>query len=143
MHQRFSLTVWKPQLIPLFIYGTGVVVFLLLTVGHVFHHMTSFAEETCTHLGKTQSIIIKHNTFIPQQVTVSRCDRVVFINQDSIYHQPALGKHPEHILYAGFEEQLLSFGQTNGFVVHTAGTLPFHDHLHEDVQGTISVSPIR
>lgn len=126
----------------LFIYGLGALTLLTHTVFHNHSYAAaknSVEAEHCNVKGETHIIIMTAKTFEPAKVSVKRCDTVVFVNRSKNLYKPALGKHEEHILYTGFSEKVLGPGEKNSFVAHTKGTLEFHEHLQDALEGELII----
>ncbi len=85
-------------------------------------------------------IIITHDGFDPKTIQAKVCDMVVFVNKDTMGHQPAFGKHPVHLLYPGYTEQFLAPGESSTAILTAFGNYTFHDHMKEESEGTISIS---
>lgn len=103
---------------------------------------TEAAESTtsCRTVGKTHTIAIEGNKFNPQELELKRCDRIKVVNKDSAARLIALGEHDHHIAYPGFEEQSMGGGDSFTFTADKAGKYLIHDHVHDDVEATLSIS---
>lgn len=88
--------------------------------------------------------------FSPSNITVHAGTRVRFLNASSGDTWPASGVHPTHTLYPEKEPtdclgssfdacRPLAPGRFFDFTFNYLGTWPFHDHLHADKTGSISV----
>ncbi|MBI3572838.1 MAG: hypothetical protein HY092_01405 [Candidatus Kerfeldbacteria bacterium] len=120
------------------VYGTVIVVFGYHLILHAIN-TTKVAAIPCPSLRETVSWKIHDGRFEPPTLTVSRCQTVKILNQDSVSRDPAFGPHPKHIVYGDFHERLLRPGQANSFTASITGTYPAHDHLEETVAGTMVV----
>lgn len=110
---------------------------------HTFDHAKpsdAHGHDCSHHQGKTIEVSMLEKEFSPKEITASRCDTIVFANKSQTLHQPALGAHPEHDHYPGFDdEHVLQPGEEYRFVLQEEGTFTFHDHLNEDMHGTLIV----
>src|SRR5689334_1630506 len=53
--------------------------------------------------GKTIEVNMEKGKFFPSDIKAKVCDTLVFINKDSEIHEPAVGPHPTHTSYPGFD----------------------------------------
>lgn len=125
------------------IYGTAVFTFFVLVISHFFFHTHAdivYAYQPCEKVGKQYVISFRENEFTPSALTASRCDVLIFKNDDKMATiEPAFGEHPSHVQYAGFSEKVLKPGQENTFILHTTGVFDFHDHLDDLAEGELTV----
>ena len=125
------------------IFGMGFFTLLAHTVLHAYvHQHTAFTPTiyTCTTIGQTYEIDIQNNKFIPNTLSIKRCDVVIFKNIQ--YHGvflPAFGEHPSHFAYPGFEEKVLGYGQENRLFGTLKGKFSFHEHIKDEIEGTLIV----
>ena len=98
--------------------------------------------EDCSSVTSAKIITIRMNdtTVEPKNSKITVCDTVVVMNRGADYRQPALGSHPHHLEYPGYEaEVLIAPGESFSVqIVHT-GRFLIHDHLKESIQGSITV----
>ena len=79
--------------------------------------------------------------FIPQQVTVKKGARVVWINQTNNYVWPASDPHPTHTDYPGFDPlEPYKNGEVWYFVFEKIGSWGYHDHINPGFRGKIIVT---
>jgi len=128
------------------IFVVGIVAATGLLVEHLLFHTgvvktSAGRAQDCRNAFtvQVQVIEIKNDDFIPNEVTAKVCDQLRFVNRDSVIHEPALGQHPSHLSYPGFEERGLAEGDSNQFVLSLPGKFSIHDHLNEEVQGVLLV----
>ena len=85
-------------------------------------------------------ITITTEGFIPAYLTIQQGEQVTFKNTDQLPHWPASDIHPTHQIYPEFDpNQPIEIGQEWSFNFDRAGTFKFHDHLHPDLVGEITV----
>ena len=90
--------------------------------------------------GRTVTIEITSSGFIPDSVTISAGDTIVFVNRDSEPHWPASNVHPTHQEYPGLDARKgLAAGESYSFTFARKGVFGFHDHLNPSKGGTITV----
>lgn len=88
-----------------------------------------------------QTVIMKEDSFQPQTLTIQRCTKVVFKNQDKISRWPASNLHPTHGIYPQFDpKEPVEPGQEWSFVFDKSGRWKYHDHLVPFIRGLINVS---
>lgn len=133
---------WIHYGILLLIYSTGLLTLLMHTLFHAIVHGESrlaIPYKICQHVGKSYTLTIHQQLFIPEKLIVKRCDVIKIINQDQAVYLPAFGDHPHDLDYAGFPGRVLGYGQAESFVVHTPGTYLLHDHLRDHLNGTLII----
>jgi hypothetical protein len=67
------------------------------------------------------------------------CDKLTIVNADDTLRLMAFGIHDHHQAYDGIEEKALKKGDQLSITLDQAGTFTFHDHLHDEVEGTFTV----
>ncbi len=88
----------------------------------------------------THEIVMEHNAFIPSELTVKACDILRFVNHDEALHEPAAGPHPTHASYPELDaKRPLQKGEMFEVVLNRPGTFSFHDHLNEEMVGTLII----
>lgn len=91
--------------------------------------------------GKTITIEITDREFKPAELSATLCDTLVFINHGVRPHQPAVGPHPYHTLFPGFDSKIpLKPGEQFSIQMNRLGTFPFHDHDYPDITGKVTVN---
>lgn len=84
-------------------------------------------------------VIIQAGIVQPHQTTAHLCDKLTITNLDASERLIAFGLHENHQPYGGIEERLVAKGQSLTVTLDKTGNFRFHDHLHDEVQGTFSV----
>ncbi len=80
-------------------------------------------------------------SFSPTTLTIKVGDIVVFENLDSQDRWPASNIHPSHSVYSEFDPKRgLKPGESWEFKFDKPGSWRFHDHLHPELTGTITVT---
>ena len=100
------------------------------------------SSESCPQVKPiTQSVIMKADSFQPETLTVKKCTKVTFKNQDKIPRWPASNLHPTHGIYPEFDPlEPVEVGKEWSFVFDKVGSWKYHDHLLPSIRGTIVVS---
>lgn len=83
---------------------------------------------------------MKEDSFEPETLTIEKCTKVVFENQDNVSRWPASNLHPTHGIYPEFDPlQPVEAGKGWSFVFDKVGNWRYHDHLSPSMRGTILV----
>lgn len=92
---------------------------------------------------KIIEIHMKDSQFEPKDISVHVCDTLKFENFDDEARLPAIGEHPKHAYYPGFEpEQAIEKNQVYRVTLDRAGYYTIHDHLHEEMVGTLTITQL-
>ena len=79
----------------------------------------------------------------PTTATISRGDRVTFVNNDTVPHTMSSNPHPNHTDCPALNVGTLSTGQSrDSGTLNTARTCGFHDHDNPDsagLKGTVTI----
>ena len=98
--------------------------------------------------GNSVVVEMTSNGFIPEIVTISKGDMIVFVNTDSAPHWPASATHPTHRDYpqkggcigSAFDAcRNINAGENYSFVFHYVGTWAYHDHVNSRLVGKVIV----
>lgn len=130
------------------IFSFAMLVATALLFYHGFIHtglikLPAARAQDCTqsNLSKDIEINIQNGAFIPSNITATVCDKLIFINKEDTLHEPATGPHPTHTSYPGFDaRKALSKDERYEFVLNRAGSYTFHDHLNDQITGSIIIS---
>jgi plastocyanin len=94
---------------------------------------------TCQKKGASHIVTIKDSKVEPAHTDGKLCDTLTIKNTDDILRFIAFGQHDEHQPYDGVSEKTVEKGQEFTVTMNQAGSYKFHDHLHDEVEGTFSV----
>lgn len=94
----------------------------------------------CGNVLQTHLIVIQRMGFFPNSLKANACDEIIFLNKDLGSHQVAFGDHPLHLAYPGYNEKLLAPGRSISILLRAYGAYKIHDHLHEELEGLITIS---
>lgn len=84
--------------------------------------------------------MLSSGEFYPEDVVVSKGDRVVWINRSDKYAWPASDLHPSHAIYSEFDPlEPMAPQRAWGFVFEKTGEWEYHDHLRPFSTGTVVV----
>lgn len=113
--------------------GVAVVAVLLMT-------SKKTAADECTKTGTTYSITIKNDKVSQSHIDAKQCDVLKITNLDSETREIAFGPHEDHVPYNGIAERVLGKNQGFSVVLNATGNYRFHDHIHDEVQATFTVT---
>ena len=89
----------------------------------------------------SQTVIMKEDSFEPETLTIQKCTKVVFENQDTVPRWPASNLHPTHGIYPEFDpKEPVEAGKEWTFIFDKVGNWKYHDHLLPAIRGVIIVS---
>lgn len=89
----------------------------------------------------TQTVIMKKDSFEPENLNIQKCTKVIFKNQDKVRRWPASNLHPTHGIYPEFDpKQPIEPDKEWSFVFDKAGSWKYHDHLLPSIRGIVNVS---
>jgi hypothetical protein len=86
------------------------------------------------------AVVIRQAVVTPSHTTAHRCDSLTITNRDDTNRLMAFGVHEHHTPYDGLEEKLLGKNQSLRITLDKTGDFRFHDHLHDEVEGTFTVT---
>jgi len=118
----------------------GLVAIVLL-IPFVLSNKSAMANIDCSgKIGANHVMIIQNSKVTPTHITAPLCDTLTITNKDNIERFVAFGPHEDHVAYDGITEKVLTQGQTFKVTLVQAGNFRFHDHIHDEVQGTFTVT---
>jgi len=85
-------------------------------------------------------VIIQNNKVIPSNTVAPLCDTLTITNFDDKERLMAFGPHEHHVAYDGTLEKIVTQGQSLSVTLVQAGNFQFHDHYHDEVHGTFTVT---
>lgn len=104
---------------------------------------TGTNANSCTKRGPMHTVTIHEGLVSPQHTAASRCDQLTITNEDNVARLMAFGNHDRHQAYDGVTEELLKHDQSLTVTLNKAGAFTFHDHLHDEVEGSFTVSELQ
>jgi hypothetical protein len=96
----------------------------------------------CQQIKTNHPIVVAHGQASPSHVEAHLCDTLSVTNQDSVAHLMAFGPHDAHTTYDGITEKSLAKGKSFMVTLIQAGSFRLHDHLHDEIQVTFTVTPL-
>lgn len=125
----------------------GVCAGLAAITGGVFYFSSSYlnhaaAPHSCTGNHTNHTVIIKDGIATPSHIDTPQCDTLTITNADTEDRLIAFGLHDRHEPYDGITVQPLKTNQSFTVTLHQVGSFRFHDHIHDEVEGTFTVSPL-
>ena len=105
----------------------AVIGFLTLLLFRPFHH--------------THTVVLRADAFHPAQLTVRPGDSVLFTTDIGESFWPASNLHPSHEIYPDFDpKKPIDENASWRFTFTRDGMWRYHDHLHPNYQGTVTVA---
>lgn len=93
----------------------------------------------CTMTGTHYTVTIQHAQLSESTIHARLCDTLTVKNEDPTLRLMAFGPHEHHQPYDGITEEVLAQGQSLSVTLNQVGTFTFHDHIHDELQGTFTV----
>lgn len=141
----------KPSNNKFFVYLSGATLLLMLAIGAVILasqyagkqlDKTTTTVEHCANVTAANHVItIQDDKAMPAHITARQCDKLTVVNRDSIEREMAFGIHAAHTPYDGISEQSLNKDQSFTVNLLQSGSFRVHDHEHDEVQATFTVTP--
>jgi plastocyanin len=92
--------------------------------------------------GKIINVIFTDTAFSPKTIKATVCDTLHIVNTGTTPHEPAIGSHPLHFEFPGYEpEQALEQNDSFDILLQHVGRFQFHDHIHDEIKGTLIIQP--
>lgn len=131
------------KLFPFVALATIIVAILLIggRGGQVNRGEEKQERSTCKEIAGEATIVMRDETYEPQDIQIKRCTKVTFKNTSKDSRWPASNIHPTHGIYPEFDPQEpVESGSEWSFVFDKVGPWKYHDHLVPSIRGTIVVS---
>jgi plastocyanin len=119
---------------------------LVLSSAVIYSSVKLYAEfkpdkpaPVCSQKGIDHKVVIKNGSVVPTHTDGKLCDTMTVTNTDDVLRYVAFGRHDEHQAYDGITEKTIEKDQSFTITMDEAGSYKFHDHLHDEVQGTFTV----
>lgn len=93
----------------------------------------------CEGQHANHKVVIKDGQVTPSHITANKCDKLIFINEDSEVREMTFGTHPDHGVYGGQSELTVRKGRAKSIPLSEPGSYQFHDHLDPSVNGRFTV----
>jgi plastocyanin len=134
----------KPLVFTTAIIGAVILVAMTVLGARAFAntqiHKGTVPDKYCESQQKTiYKVVIKNNIAAPSNTTARQCDTLTITNLDSGEREIAFGLHKNHVPYDGIAEKLVGKGQSLTVTLVQTGNFRFHDHIHDEVEGTFTV----
>lgn len=141
----------KPSNNKFFAYLGGATLLLMLAIGAVIMasqyaakqlDKTTTTVEHCANVISTNYVItIQDDKATPSHIAARQCDKLTVVNRDDTDREMAFGVHAAHTPYDGISEQSLTKDQSFTVNLLQSGNFRVHDHEHDEVQATFTVTP--
>lgn len=130
--------------------ATGSIVAIVVIAGLVSHFASSYLSQadaarnpSCSGTHADHKVTIKNDVASPGYIDAPQCDTLTIVNADQEDRLIAFGLHEKHEPYDGVTEKLLKQNQSLTVTLRQAGNFRFHDHIHDEVGGTFTVTPLK
>ena len=100
------------------------------------HTVTAVA---CKQSGINHTVTIQNGAVSPNHIDGHLCDTLTIKNLDNVTRFMAFGQHDHHQSYDGVSKDTLGQNQSFTITMDQTGEFMFHDHAHDEVEGTFSV----
>jgi len=90
--------------------------------------------------GKHYTVIIHDSRVSSTHITGRLCDTMTIKNEDAVTREIGFGPHDDHVPYNGVAQRFLGQGESFTVTFDQTGSFRWHDHLHDEVISTFSVS---
>lgn len=94
----------------------------------------------CQQLYDNHKIVIKDNLPTPSYIVAEKCDTLTFFNEDENKREITFGLHPDHGVYAGFDDLVVKQGRGKTITLSETGSYQFHDHYQPEMAGAFTVN---
>lgn len=123
----------------------GAAVFGIAIIGLVVALSSKYLDRPspaavgCSNHSINHKVVILDDKVSPSHTIAQKCDTLTITNQDSTERLIAFGRHDDHVPYDSVSERLLQKNESFTVTLEQAGNFRFHDHEHDEVQGTFTV----
>jgi hypothetical protein len=106
-------------------------------------HGTTVSKQCDKAAPTNHMIFIENDVATPEHTEAHQCDTLTITNRDDQIRLMAFGIHEAHAPYDGMETKLLSKDQSFTVTLVEPGQIfRVHDHEHDEVQATFTVTPL-
>lgn len=110
----------------------AILIAVLFAVGQYFLFANSEQQK--------YTIELRGGGFYPGELSITKGDKVRFVNKREQSFWPASDPHPTHDIYHGFDSKKpIDAGKSWSFKFNKEGIFKYHDHLFPSLKGTIMV----
>lgn len=90
--------------------------------------------------GAKHSVVLQKDGFYPKEITINKGDTITFTTTRENPFWPASNLHPTHEIYSEFDpKQPIDPKNSWSFQFNKAGSWNYHDHIHPNFRGKITV----
>jgi plastocyanin len=117
---------------------------IILAIGGILAVVLSGGSAAATCKSDTTpvhyTVTIQDGKASNTSLQVAKCDTLTITNEDSTTREIAFGPHDDHVAYDGIAERVLNRGNSFTVTMVKTGSFRWHDHLHDEVEGTFTVA---
>ena len=131
----------KKILLPLLLVVLGAVTAVVAVSGgsKLLDNHTE-ASNGCARAGHAYQVTIVNAVVTPASISGHRCDMLTITNRDAVTREIGFGQHDHHVAYDGISEKILRQDENLTISLVTTGEYHYHDHFHDEVAGSFSVT---
>lgn len=118
----------------------GLTIWGAIWVSNIDNRRATAEFPKCTGKHAVHEVVIRNDKMEPEHTDAKRCDTLEITNLDNEQRIIAFGQHEHHTAYDGVTERYLSENGKFSVTLIQTGTFRFHDHEHDEVAGTFSVT---
>lgn len=137
MHNKLFLAIVIGALVAVSVFSQFVT---HVATDYLARHENTAEVVQCQGTHASHDVIISDGEVTPEHTEAAVCDTLMIHNSDDVLRLMAFGTHDHHEPYDGVSETALEKGQSFSVTLNQAGTYIFHDHLHDEVQATFTVT---
>ncbi len=119
--------------------GTVVLAAVVLAIAFASRSNTALSSK-CGPAGHAYVVTITNGILDKPQITARRCDTLTIRNHDGMVREIGFGPHEQHQAYDGVSEEILRRDQSLAVTLVATGTFQYHDHFHDEVAGSFTVT---
>lgn len=116
-----------------------VAILAVYSAGHIGNNTSTASKDCASGHPMAHQVTIQNSKVNPSHTEGVLCDTLTITNRDNTQRLVAFGLHDHHVAYDGITERLLARGQSVTVTLNQTGNFKFHDHLHDEVEGTFTV----
>ena len=102
-------------------------------------HTPQQTKTNCPVGRPNHKVVIQNNIVTPAHIDARQCDTLTINNLDDAKRLIAFGQHEKHVAYDGITQKVLTKNKSFTVMLITLGDYKFHDHMHDEIQGTFKV----
>ncbi len=141
---KVKMTLKVPLVAIVIVFAVVATIGLSISLSNLLSGSAEESETSTCDSGRytTHRVVIKNNVVKPLKTIAQLCDKLIITNQDPNIRLIAFGEHDNHMTYDGVVEKPLRQDQSLSVTLNKSGDFKFHDHIHDELQGTFQVNDV-